>query len=234
MDFRVEYRDPGSAARAGSLTTDHGAVKTPFFMPVGTAGAVKAVHVKDLRDEIGAEIMLSNTYHLYLRPGTEVIARAGGLHKFTGWDRPILTDSGGFQIYSLADIRKFTDEGVIFQSHIDGSRHHFTPEAAVDIQRALGADIIMAFDECTPYPATKKYATEAMNRTHQWAEQAVKYFHNNLNIPNNPNRPKIFGIIQGSTFKVLREKSAKYISSLPSRSSDHTICSIEADADIDG
>jgi queuine tRNA-ribosyltransferase len=209
MDFRVEYRDPGSAARAGSLTTDHGAVKTPFFMPVGTAGAVKAVHVKDLRDEIGAEIMLSNTYHLYLRPGTEVIARAGGLHKFTGWDRPILTDSGGFQIYSLADIRKFTDEGVIFQSHIDGSRHHFTPETAVDIQRTLGADIIMAFDECTPYPCEYEYAKKSLKRTHKWLARCLDQF-KRTECPHGYTQA-LFPIVQGSIFEDLRKISAEYM-----------------------
>ncbi len=145
-------------------------------MPVGTAGAVKALHIRDLKNEIGAEIMLSNTYHLYLRPGTKIISDAGGLHKFNGWDRPILTDSGGFQIYSLAGIRKITDEGVIFQSHIDGSRHHFTPESAIDIQRSLGADIIMAFDECTEYPATRERAQKSMELTTRWARRSRDYF----------------------------------------------------------
>jgi queuine tRNA-ribosyltransferase len=211
MNFRLEHPDPGSAARAGSLITDHGLVKTPFFMPVGTAGAVKAVHIRDLRDEIRAEIMLSNTYHLYLRPGTDVIAQAGGLHNFTGWDLPILTDSGGFQIYSLADIRKFTDEGVIFQSHIDGSRHHFTPEIAIDIQRSLGADIIMAFDECTPYPCEYEYAKKSLKRTHKWLARCIDHF-DKTGCPYGYTQA-LFPIVQGSIFEDLRKISAEYIAS---------------------
>ena len=211
MNFRIEHRDPGSSARAGSLITDHGLVHTPFFMPVGTAGAVKAVHVRDLRDEIRAEIMLSNTYHLYLRPGTNVISGAGGLHKFNGWDRPILTDSGGFQIYSLADIRKITDEGVVFQSHIDGSRHHFTPESSMDIQRTLGADIIMAFDECTPYPCEYEYAKKSLKRTHKWLDRCLQHFDKTKCTYGYTQA--LFPIVQGSTFEDLRMQSAEYISS---------------------
>ena len=211
MNFRIEHRDPGSSARAGSLITDHGVVYTPFFMPVGTAGAVKALHIRDLREEIRAEIMLSNTYHLYLRPGTRIIEEAGGLHKFNGWDRPILTDSGGFQIYSLADIRKITDEGVVFQSHIDGSRHHFTPESAIDIQRSLGADIIMAFDECTPYPCEYEYAKKSLKRTHKWLDRCLEHF-NKTQCPHGYTQA-LFPIVQGSTFEDLRIQSAEYIAS---------------------
>ncbi len=211
MNFRLEYCDPGSSARAGTLITDHGLVHTPFFMPVGTAGAVKALHIRDLRDEIKAEIMLSNTYHLYLRPGTRVVSEAGGLHKFNGWDRPILTDSGGFQIYSLAAMRKFTDEGVVFQSHIDGSRHHFTPESAIDIQRLLGADIIMAFDECTPWPCEYEYAKKSLNRTHKWLDRCLEQF-DNTSCPHSYAQA-LFPIVQGSTFEDLRQESAEYIAS---------------------
>ena len=211
MNFSIEHRDPGSSARAGSLITDHGLVHTPFFMPVGTAGAVKALHVRDLREDIRAEIMLSNTYHLYLRPGTKVIAGAGGLHKFNGWDKPILTDSGGFQIYSLAHIRKITDDGVIFQSHIDGSRHHFTPESAIDIQRDLGADIIMAFDECTPWPCEYEYAKKSLSRTHRWLDRCLEHF--DKTECKHGYTQSLFPIVQGSTFEDLRMQSAEYIAS---------------------
>ncbi|MCX6283344.1 MAG: tRNA guanosine(34) transglycosylase Tgt [Bacteroidetes bacterium] len=211
MNFRIEHRDPGSSARAGSLITDHGLVHTPFFMPVGTAGAVKALHIRDLREEIKAEIMLSNTYHLYLRPGTRIIAEAGGLHKFNGWDRSILTDSGGFQIYSLTAIRKITDEGVVFQSHIDGSRHHFTPESAIDIQRSLGADIIMAFDECTPYPCEYEYAKKSLKRTHKWLDRCLEHF--DKTECQHGYTQALFPIVQGSTFGDLRIQSAEYIAS---------------------
>ncbi len=209
MNFRVEHRDPGSKARAGSLITDHGLVHTPFFMPVGTAGAVKALHIKDLRDEIKAEIMLSNTYHLYLRPGTSIISDAGGLHKFNGWEKPILTDSGGFQIYSLSHIRKISDDGVVFQSHIDGSRHKFTPESAVDIQRSLGADIIMAFDECTPWPCEYEYAKKSLKRTHKWLDRCLIRF-DETECTHGYNQA-LFPIVQGSTFEDLRVESANYL-----------------------
>ncbi len=180
-------------------------------MPVGTAGAVKAMHVKDLREEIKAQIMLSNTYHLYLRPGADIIAAAGGLHKFNGWAKPILTDSGGYQIYSLGDIRKFTDDGVIFQSHIDGSKHVFTPEKAVDVQRQLGADIIMAFDECTPYPCDEAYARKSMKRTHYWLTRCMKQF-GRTECPHGYTQ-SLFPIVQGSVIPELRVESARFIAS---------------------
>jgi queuine tRNA-ribosyltransferase len=210
MVFSIEHRDPGCSARAGSLVTDHGPVETPFFMPVGTTGAVKAMHIKDLRDEAGAQIMLSNTYHLYLRPGTAVIEAAGGIHKFNGWDKPVLTDSGGYQVYSLADIRKFTEDGVIFQSHIDGSRHTFTPENTVEIQRKLGADIIMAFDECTPYPCDYDYAQKSMHRTHRWLKRCVEHFERTE--PIHGYSQSFFPIVQGSVYPDLRAESATYVS----------------------
>lgn len=178
-------------------------------MPVGTAGAVKALHVKDLREEVQAQIMLSNTYHLYLRPGVDIISKAGGLHKFNGWSKPILTDSGGYQIYSLSDIRKFTDDGVIFQSHIDGSRHVFTPEKAVDVQRELGADIIMAFDECTPYPCDEAYARKSMKRTHYWLTRCVAHFEKTA-CPHGYSQ-SLFPIVQGSVYPDLRVESARFI-----------------------
>jgi queuine tRNA-ribosyltransferase len=179
-------------------------------MPVGTAGTVKALHIKDLREEIKAQIMLSNTYHLYLRPGADIIAEAGGLHKFNGWNKPILTDSGGYQIFSLGDIRKFTDDGVIFQSHIDGSKHVFTPEKAVDVQRQLGADIMMAFDECTPYPCDEGYARKSMKRTHYWLTRCVERFRQTT-CPHGYEQ-SMFPIVQGSVFPELRAESARFIS----------------------
>ncbi len=209
MKFEISHRDAGSGARAGKLITDHGTIDSPFFMPVGTAGTIKAMHVKDLRDEVGAQIMLSNTYHLYLRPGTETVAAAGGLHRFNGWDRPILTDSGGYQIYSLGDIRKFTDDGVVFQSHIDGSKHVFTPEKAVDVQRSLGADIIMAFDECTPYPCDKTYAKKSLKRTHHWLGRCLTRFAE-TECPHGYTQA-LFPIVQGSTYPDLRVESARFI-----------------------
>ena len=178
-------------------------------MPVGTAGTVKALHIKDLRDVIGAQIMLSNTYHLYLRPGADIVAAAGGIHRFNGWDRPVLTDSGGYQIYSLGDIRKFTDDGVVFQSHIDGSRHVFTPEKAIDVQRQLGADIIMAFDECTPYPCDRDYAKKSLKRTHHWLERCVEHFRQTECPHGYPQ--SLFPIVQGSVYPDLREESAQFI-----------------------
>ena len=168
MHFEVIARDTKSSARAGKIKTAHGEIETPIFMPVGTAGTVKAVHTRELETDIKAKIILGNTYHLYLRPGLEVIENAGGLHKFNGWDRPILTDSGGYQVYSLAENRKISNDGVHFRSHIDGSSHHFTPESVIDIQRSIGADIIMAFDECTPYPCDYEYAKKSLELTHSW------------------------------------------------------------------
>ncbi len=212
MEFTIAHRDPESSARAGNLSTDHGKVETPAFMPVGTAGAVKALHIRDLRESVGAQIMLSNTYHLFLRPGAEIIAEAGGLHRFNGWDKPILTDSGGYQIYSLADIRKFTDDGVVFQSHIDGSKHQFTPERAIDIQRSLGADIIMAFDECTPYPCDFTYAKKSMKRTHKWLVRCMEQFVR-TSCPHGYTQA-LFPIVQGSIYPDLRKESAAFISEM--------------------
>jgi len=212
MDFTIIHRDPASSARAGKLTTDHGKVDTPAFMAVGTTGAVKAIHIRDLRESVGSQIMLSNTYHLFLRPGVDIISKAGGLHCFTGWDKPILTDSGGYQIYSLSDIRKFTDDGVVFQSHIDGSKHRFTPERAIDIQRELGADIIMAFDECTPYPCDYDYAKKSMKRTHKWLSRCMEQFEKTA-CPHGYSQT-LFPIVQGSVYPDLREKSAGYISGM--------------------
>jgi queuine tRNA-ribosyltransferase len=209
MNFELIAQDPKSSARAGVLTTDHGKIETPIFMPVGTAGAVKAVHMKELRDDVKAQIILGNTYHLFLRPGTDVIEKAGGLHRFNGWSRPILTDSGGYQIYSLADIRKFTEDGVVFQSHIDGSRHFFTPEKAIDVQRSLGADIIMAFDECTPYPCEHDYASMSMDRTHRWLSRCIEHFRNGRSLYDFSQ--SLFPIVQGSVYHDLRTTSAEYI-----------------------
>jgi queuine tRNA-ribosyltransferase len=211
MHFDILNKDKGSAARAGKLTTDHGAIETPIFMPVGTAGTVKGVHQRELKQDVKAEIILGNTYHLFLRPGMDIIEGAGGLHKFMNWDRPILTDSGGYQVYSLSGSRKITEEGVKFQSHIDGSYHYFTPERAIDIQRSIGADIIMAFDECTPYPCDYAYAKNSMGMTHRWLKRCMdqmektscSYGYNQA----------LFPIIQGSTYKDLRQESAKVISS---------------------
>ena len=208
VKFDIAGYDKGSRARAGMLGTGHGVVETPFFMPVGTAGAVKALHVEELRRDVKAQIMLSNTYHLYLRPGADIIAKAGGLHRFNGWDKPILTDSGGYQIYSLGAIRKFTDNGVVFHSHIDGSKHVFTPEKAVDIQRALGADIIMAFDECTPYPCDPVYAEKSMKRTHHWLARCHSRF--NVTSCEHGYTQSLFPIVQGSVYPALREESARF------------------------
>ncbi|MFT4024036.1 MAG: tRNA guanosine(34) transglycosylase Tgt, partial [Flavihumibacter sp.] len=171
LTFELSHTDQGSAARAGLIRTDHGTIETPIFMPVGTAGSVKAVSQLQLQQEINAQIILGNTYHLYLRPGTDVLEAAGGLHRFNGWDRPILTDSGGYQVFSLAGSRKLTEEGALFQSHIDGSKHLFTAEKVMDIQRSIGADIIMAFDECTPYPSEFTYARKSMELTHRWLDR---------------------------------------------------------------
>ncbi len=211
MKFEIKSKDAQSKARAGELVTDHGVIHTPIFMPVGTVGTVKGVHQRELKEDINAEIILGNTYHLYLRPGTEILKQAGGLHQFNGWDRPILTDSGGYQVYSLAARRKIKEEGVKFQSHIDGSYHHFTPESVMDIQRAIGADIIMAFDECPPYPSTYKYAMESMHMTHRWLDRAIT--HLGQNPPLYGYQQSLFPIVQGSTFKDLRKESAEYIAS---------------------
>ncbi len=198
-------------ARAGVLHTDHGEIKTPIFMPVGTAGTVKAVHFEELEKEINAQIILGNTYHLYLRPGTDIIKKAGGLHKFISWKKPILTDSGGYQVYSLSDRRKIIEEGVHFQSHIDGSKHFFTPESVIDIQRTIGADIIMAFDECTPYPCDCSYAKKSMDLTHRWLNRCIHQFDNTKEKYNY--KQVLFPIVQGSTYKDLRKQSAEYIAS---------------------
>lgn len=212
MKFKLEHKDPSSSARAGIIQTDHGPILTPVFMPVGTAGTVKAVHQRELKEDIRAQIILGNTYHLYLRPGTEVLKAAGGLHRFNGWDRPILTDSGGYQIFSLAAQRKLNSEGATFKSHIDGSKHVFTPENVMDIQRIIGADIIMAFDECTPYPATVKEATLSMELTHQWLKRCIGRF--NETEPLYGYSQALFPIVQGSVYPDLRKKSAAYIAEM--------------------
>jgi queuine tRNA-ribosyltransferase len=211
MKFELKAQDAQSKARAGELHTDHGVIHTPIFMPVGTVGTVKGVQQRELKEDINAEIILGNTYHLYLRPGTEILQQAGGLHRFNGWDRPILTDSGGYQVYSLAARRKIKEEGVKFQSHIDGSYHHFSPESVMDIQRAIGADIIMAFDECPPYPSTYKYAMESMHMTHRWLDRAIAHLAEHP--PLYGYQQALFPIVQGSTFKDLRKESAEYIAS---------------------
>lgn len=211
MKFEIVHSDPDSYARAGLLNTPHGKVETPVFMPVGTAGAVKALHIKELRDDIKSQILLANTYHLYLRPGTDIIEKAGGIQKFTGWNRPVLTDSGGYQIYSLSDIRKFTDEGVVFQSHIDGSKHTFTPERAIDIQRSLGADIIMAFDECTPFQSEMVDAKKSMEMTHSWLDRCINHFDQTECSYGYPQ--SLFPIVQGSVYSDLRKRSAEFIAS---------------------
>lgn len=211
MDFRIKARDAKSSARYGRITTEHGEIETPIFMPVGTAGTVKAVHIRDVKQDINAEIILGNTYHLYLRPGLDILEQAGGLHKFNGWDRPILTDSGGYQVHSLAAMRKIEEKGVNFQSHIDGSRHFYSPEYVMDIQRSIGADIIMAFDECTPYPCEYDYARESMERTHRWLDRSLQQFDSTE--PKYGYSQTIFPIVQGSVYKDLRAKSAEYIAS---------------------
>ena len=211
MRFDVSANDPGSNARAGLLETAHGIIETPIFMPVGTAGTVKAVHQRELKNDIKAQIILGNTYHLYLRPGLELIEKAGGLHKFNGWDRPILTDSGGYQVYSLADARKIKEEGVKFQSHIDGSKHLFSPEAVMDIQRIIGADIVMAFDECTPYPCDYAYAKNSMEMTHRWLKRCCDHFDDTS--AKYDYEQHLFPIVQGSTYKDLRTESAETIAS---------------------
>ena len=211
MNFDIVSNDLKSNARAGVLYTGHGPIETPIFMPVGTAGTVKACHLRDVRDEVKAQIILGNTYHLYLRPGLEVLEAVGGLHKFNGWDRPILTDSGGFQVFSLTGIRKMKEEGVTFQSHIDGSRHLFTPENVMDIQRSIGADIMMAFDECTPGTADYQYAKQSMERTHRWLDRCCDRF--NCTEPKYGYEQALFPIVQGCVYRDLREQSAEHIAS---------------------
>ena len=210
MNFQLQHTDPNSRARAGKITTDNGVIETPIFMPVGTVASVKAVHFHELRDDIKAQIILGNTYHLYLRPGIEVLERAGGLHKFNGWNRPILTDSGGFQVFSLTGNRKLTEEGAVFRSHIDGSRHLFTPENVVDIQRSIGADITMAFDECPPGNSDFNYAKKSMELTHRWLTRGLKRFRETE--PKYGHSQTFFPIVQGCTFPELRRESAKFIS----------------------
>lgn len=209
MEFKILHRDKGSDARAGTLITDHSEIQTPVFMPVGTAGSVKGVHQRELQNDINAPIILGNTYHLYLRPGLEVLKGAGGLHRFINWDQSILTDSGGYQVFSLAANRKLKPEGAWFSSHIDGSKHLFTPENVVDTQRIIGADIMMAFDECTPWPCDLKYAKDSLNLTHQWLDRGVKQFHSTE--PHYGHSQAFFPIVQGSVFKELRKESAEYI-----------------------
>jgi len=209
MHFDLIHTDKNSKARAGALHTDHGVVETPIFMPVGTVGTVKGVHQYEIENEIKAQIILGNTYHLYLRPGIETIQAAGGLHKFINYDRPMLTDSGGFQVYSLASTRKISEEGVKFRSHIDGSYHFFSPESATEIQRKIGADIIMAFDECVPYPCDYHYAKRSVKMTHRWLERCFKYMKESE--PLYGHEQALFPIVQGSTYKDLRMESAKYI-----------------------
>lgn len=211
LTFRLEKTDDQSRARAGTITTDHGTIQTPIFMPVGTAGTVKALTQQQLREEVKAEIILGNTYHLYLRPGMEVLQSVGGLHKFNGWDRPILTDSGGYQVFSLAANRKISEEGVVFQSHIDGSKHLFTPEKAMDIQRVIGGDIIMAFDECPPYPSEYSYVKKSMELTHRWLDRCFHQFNNTD--PLYGYTQNLFPIVQGGTYKDLRKASCEFISS---------------------
>ena len=211
MDFHLKHQDPNSGARAGTLHTDHGTIATPIFMPVGTAATVKGVHQRELVNDLDAPIILGNTYHLYLRPTTDILAAAGGLHQFMNWERPILTDSGGYQVYSLSANRKIKEEGVKFKSHIDGSLHVFTPENVVDIQRLIGADIIMAFDECTPFPCSKEYAEESMHRTHRWLDRCLARFRETED--RYQHRQALFPIVQGSTYKDLRLQSAAYIAS---------------------
>lgn len=211
MHFKLESTDPGSKARAGVLHTDHGEIQTPIFMPVGTVGSVKGVHQHELKEEIEAQIILGNTYHLYLRPGLDVLEAAGGLHAFIGWDRPMLTDSGGYQVYSLSGTRKINEEGVTFQSHVDGSYHFFTPERAIDIQRSIGADIIMAFDECTPYPCDYDYAQSSMHMTHRWLKRCFNQM--DRTEPKYGYEQALFPIIQGSVYNDLRTESAETIAS---------------------
>ncbi|MCB0428617.1 MAG: tRNA guanosine(34) transglycosylase Tgt [Flavobacteriales bacterium] len=212
MKFTLEKSDATTQARAGTLETDHGPIRTPIFMPVGTAATVKAVHQRELKQDIRAQIILGNTYHLYLRPGMDVLKKAGGLHRFMNWDGPILTDSGGYQVYSLSAIRKITEEGAMFTSHIDGSRHFFTPEKAIDVQREIGADIIMAFDECTPYPCAYEDAAKSMEMTHRWLNRCVQRFRETENLYGYGQA--LFPIVQGSVYPDLRRRSAEVVASM--------------------
>ena len=209
MKFQIQNNDPYSSARAGVLTTDHGEIRTPIFMPVGTVGSVKAVHFEELRRQVKAQIILGNTYHLYLRPGMDILQKAGGLHQFIGWERPILTDSGGFQVFSLTGIRKLTEEGCEFRSHIDGSKHIFTPENVMDTERTIGADIIMALDECAPGQSDWQYARKSLDMTHRWLDRCIKRF--NETEPLYGYKQSLFPIVQGCSYKDLRQESAKYI-----------------------
>lgn len=210
MKFQLQHCDPASNARTGLITTDHGQIQTPIFMPVGTVGSVKAVHFEELRNQVLAQIILGNTYHLYLRPGLDILKKAGGLHKFIGWERPILTDSGGFQVFSLTGIRKIKEEGCEFRSHIDGSKHFFTPENVMDTERVIGADIIMAFDECAPGEADYNYAKNSMHMTHRWLDRCIKRFEETE--PLYGYEQTLFPIVQGCKYPDLRKESAKFIS----------------------
>ncbi|MGS4346681.1 tRNA guanosine(34) transglycosylase Tgt [Myroides odoratus] len=212
MKFELLHTDAQSRARAGKITTDHGVIETPIFMPVGTVATVKGVHQRELKEEINPDIILGNTYHLYLRPKVEILKQAGGLHKFMNWDRNILTDSGGFQVYSLSANRKIKEEGVKFKSHIDGSYHFFSPENVMEVQRAIGADIIMAFDECTPYPCDYRYAKRSMHMTHRWLDRCVTHFNKTPELYGYSQA--LFPIVQGSTYKDLRQQSAEYIANV--------------------
>lgn len=209
MTFEVQHTDNASDARTGIITTDHGQIKTPIFMPVGTAGTVKGVHFSELREQVNAQIILGNTYHLYLRPGLDILRQAGGLHGFNGWERPILTDSGGFQVFSLTGIRKLTEEGCTFQSHIDGSKHIFTPENVMDTERIIGADIIMAFDECPPGKSDYQYAKKSLGMTQRWLDRCIKRF--NETKPLYGYNQSLFPIVQGCTYKDLRQEAAKFV-----------------------
>ena len=211
MTFELQHTDSLTSARAGRITTAHGVIETPVFMPVGTVGSVKAVQLKDLKDDIQAQIILGNTYHLYLRPGTDILEKAGGLHKFNGFDRPMLTDSGGFQVFSLTGIRKLREEGCEFRSHIDGSKHIFTPEKVMDIERSIGADIIMAFDECPPGTSDYEYAKKSLGLTHRWLDRCIRRF--NETEPKYGYEQSLFPIVQGCTFKDLRIQSAEFVAS---------------------
>jgi len=212
MKFTIHATDAASSARTGTIETAHGSIQTPIFMPVGTAGTVKGIHQHELREVIEAQIILGNTYHLYLRPGMDILQQAGGLHKFIAWEKPMLTDSGGYQVYSLSHRRKIKEEGVTFQSHIDGSRHFFTPENVMDVQRQIGADIIMAFDECTPYPCEYKYAKDSMEMTHRWLKRCCDHFDTTEGLYGY--EQTLFPIVQGSTYMDLRRQSAETIASM--------------------